>query len=309
MLAQADIALYRAKDEGRNQYCFITDDLDREAQERVTLASDMRQALEHDELELYFQPQVELSTGLIVGMEALIRWNHPKRGLLQPADFLPIIESTPIILTLGQWVLDHACKQMNAWRQAGIAPSNLAVNLSLKQLQAGEGLIAAITQTLTKWGLSPKDLELDVTESMLAHVTLHKNAVLDRLQQLGVKIAIDDFGTQYSSLDYLKTYRVSRVKIPRSMIDAATQDAEASAMVRAIIGLGRELGIDVVAQGVETEQQRDLLSGPPSPDKVQGFYYSAPVPATEATELLRQRFVEPRLTLIPRAIASGVFAS
>ena len=148
-----------------------------------------------------------------------------------------------------------------------------------------------------------------MTESMLAHVTLHKNAVLDRLQQLGVKIAIDDFGTQYSSLDYLRTYRVSRVKIPRSMIDAATQDPEASAMVRAIIGLGRELRIDVVAQGVETEAQRDLLSCAPSPTKVQGFYYSAPVPAVEATELLRQKFVEPRLTLIPRAIASGVFAS
>ena len=218
-------------------------------------------------MELYFQPQVELSTGLIVGMEALIRWNHPKRGLLQPADFLPIIETTPLILTLGQWVLDHACEQMNAWRQAGIAPSNLAVNLSLKQLQTGEGLVGAITQTLTKWGLSPKDLELDVTESMLAHVTLHKNAVLDRLQQLGVKIAIDDFGTQYSSLDYLRTYRVSRVKIPRSMIDAATQDPEASAMVRAIIGLGREFRIDVVAQGVETEEQRDLLSCAPSPDE------------------------------------------
>jgi EAL domain-containing protein (putative c-di-GMP-specific phosphodiesterase class I) len=298
MLAQADIALYRAKDEGRNQYCFHTHDLDREAHERVTLANDLRQAFERDELELYFQPQVELATGVIVGMEALIRWNHPKRGLLLPADFLPIIQSTPAILTLGQWVLDHACEQMNAWRRAGIAPSNLAVNLSLKQLQTGEELVAAITQTLTKWGLSARDLELDVTESMLAHVTSRKNAVLDRLQQLGAKIAIDEFGTQYSSLDYLKTYCVSRVKIPRSLIDAATRDPEASAMVRAIIGLGRELGIDVIAQDVETEQQRDLLSCAPSPAKVQGFYYSAPVPAVEATELLRQRFVEPRLSEI-----------
>ena len=304
MLAQADIALYRAKDEGRNQYCFHTHDLDREAHERVTLANDLRQAFERDdELELYFQPQIELATGVIVGMEALIRWNHPKRGLLLPADFLPIIQSTPAILTLGQWVLDHACEQMNAWRRAGIAPSNLAVNLSLKQLQSGEELVAAITQTLTKWGLSARDLELDVTESMLAHVTSRKNAVLDRLQQLGAKIAINDFGTQYSSLDYLKTYCVSRVKIPRSMIDAATRDPEASAMVRAIIGLGRELGIDVVAQGVETEGQRDLLSCTPSPTKVQGFYYSAPVPAAEATELLRQRFVEPRLSEVSGKVA------
>ncbi|MGB7974000.1 MAG: EAL domain-containing protein [Roseiarcus sp.] len=301
MLAQADIALYRAKDEGRNQYCFHTDDLDREAHERLTLADDLRQACQREgELELYFQPQIEVATGLIVSMEALIRWNHPKRGLLQPSDFLPNIEATPTILTLGQWVLEHACGQMSDWRQARIAPSNLALNLSLKQLQTGEGLVGAVTQTLTKWGLSPKDLELDVTESMLAHVTLHKNGVLDRLHQLGVRIAIDDFGTQYSSFDYLKTYCVSRVKIPGSMIDAATHDPEASAMVRAIMALGRELGIDVVAQGVETEQQRDLLNSAPSPTKVQGFYYGAPVPAAEATELLRQRFVEPRLSEVFR---------
>jgi EAL domain-containing protein (putative c-di-GMP-specific phosphodiesterase class I) len=185
---------------------------------------------------------------------------------------------------------------MSDWRQAGIAPPILAVNLSLRQLQTGEGLVGAITQTVTKWGLSPRDLELDVTESMLAHVTLHKNAVLDRLHRLGVQIAIDDFGTQYSSLDYLKTYCVSRVKIPGSMIDAAMRDPEASAMVRAIMALGRELGIDVVAQGVETVQQRDLLSCAPSPTKVQGFYYGAPVPAAEATELLRRRFVQPRLS-------------
>ena len=292
MLAQADIALYRAKDEGRNQYCFHTGDLDREAHQRVTLADDLRRALlRDDELELHFQPQVELATGLIVGMEALIRWNHPTRGLLQPADFLPIIETTPLILTLGQWVLDHGCERMNAWRQAGIALPILAVNLSLKQLQTGEEFVESITRTLTKWGLSPEDLELDVTEAMLAHVTLHRSGVLDRLRQLGVKIAIDDFGTQYSSLDYLKSYRVSRVKIPRSLIDASTQDPDASAMVRAIIGLGRELGIDVVAQGVETEAQRELLSCPPSPAKVQGFYYSAPVPAAEATKLLRQGLV------------------
>jgi predicted signal transduction protein with EAL and GGDEF domain len=297
MLAQADIALYRAKDEGGNQYCFHTLDLDCEARRRVALAEDLRHAFERDdELELYFQPQVELATGLIVGMEALIRWNHPTLGLLQPTDFLPIVEKTPVIMTLGEWVLDHACRQMSNWRQAGIAPPIIAVNLSLKQLQAGEELFGAIMQTLGKWALSPKDLELDVTEFMLAHVTLHKNTVLGRLEQLGVKIAVDDFGTQYSSLDYLKAYRVSRVKIPRSIMESSTQDPEASAVVRAIIALGRELAVDVVAQGVETAQQRDLLSCPPSPTKVQGFYYSAPVPATEATELLRHRFMEPHFT-------------
>jgi diguanylate cyclase (GGDEF)-like protein/PAS domain S-box-containing protein len=296
MLAQADLALYRAKDEGRNQYCFHTDDLDREVRDRVGLSSDLTQALEGDELELYFQPQVELATGLIVGMEALIRWNHPKRSLIMPRDFLPVVEKSPLIVTLGQWVLDHACEQMNAWRNAGVAPPILAVNLSLGQLRTGDEFVGFVTRTLTKWGLSPQDIELDVTESMLAHVTLHKNSVLDRLQRLGVKIAIDDFGAQYSSLDYLRTYRVSRVKIPRQLIDAAPLDPEASAMVRAIIGVARELDIDVIAQGVQTEAQRELLNCAPSTTKVQGFYYSAPVPAVQATELLRQRLIEPRLS-------------
>jgi len=298
MLAQADLALYRAKDEGRDQYCFHTEDLDREVRDRVALANDLRHAFEHDELELQYQPQVELATGRIVGMEALIRWNHPERGLLKPGDFLPIIEKTPLIVTLGHWVLENACEQMHAWREAGIAPQIVAINLSVGQLRTGDEFVDSIIQTLTKWGLAPMDLELDVTESMLAHVTLHKNSVLDRLQQLGVKIAIDDFGTQYSSLDYLKTYRVSRVKIPRLMLDAAMRDPGESAMVRAIIGVARELGIEVIAQGVETEAQRDLLSSVPSTTKVQGFFYSAPVPAVHATEMLRQRLIEPRLSQV-----------
>jgi EAL domain-containing protein (putative c-di-GMP-specific phosphodiesterase class I) len=214
------------------------------------------------------------------------------------------VEKTPLIVTLGHWVLDHACEQMNAWRDAGVAPQILAINLSLGQLRTGDEFVGAITQTLTKWGLSPRDLELDVTESMLADVTLHKNNVLNRLQQLGVKIAVDDFGTQYSSLDYLQTYRVSRVKIPRLMIDTATQDPSASAMVRAIIGVARELDIEVIAQGVETEAQRDLLACSPSTTKVQGYYYSTPVPAFHATEMLRQRLIEPRLSQVPEATAA-----
>jgi EAL domain-containing protein (putative c-di-GMP-specific phosphodiesterase class I) len=298
MLTQADLALYRAKDEGRDQYCFHSADLDREVRQRVTIANDLRHALERGELELYYQPQVELATGRIVGMEALIRWNHPSRGLLKPGDFLPVIEKSPLMVTLGHWVLENACEQMHAWREAGIAPQIVAINLSIGQLRTGDEFVDSIIQTLTKWGLAPMDLELDVTESMLAHVTSHKNSVLDRLQQLGVKIAIDDFGTQYSSLDYLKSYRVSRVKIPRMMLDAAMRDPGESAMVRAIIGVARELGIEVVAQGVETEAQRALLTAAPTTTKVQGYYYSAPVRAGLATEMLRQRLIEPRLSQV-----------
>ena len=304
MLAKADLALYRAKGDGRDQYRFHSDDLDQEMRERVTLTGDLIQALEKNELELYYQPQVELFTGRITGMEALIRWNHPKRGLLMPADFIPIIEKSDAIVALGQWVLDHACEQMSSWRNAGIAPVILAVNLSLGQLRTGDELIQFVTATLRKWGLTPKDLELDVTETMLAYATWAYIDVLERLQQLGVMIAIDDFGTQYSSLDYLKHYRVSRLKIPRAMITAAAQqDQRNAAMVRAIIGLARELDIEVMAQGVENEAQRDLLTAAPSTTKVQGFYYSAPVPASGATQLLRQRLIEPRLSQVSEATA------
>jgi EAL domain-containing protein (putative c-di-GMP-specific phosphodiesterase class I) len=181
----------------------------------------------------------------------------------------------------------------------------LAVNLSLGQLRTGDEFIQSVTTTLTKWGLAPKDLELDVTESMLAYATWAYNDVLEQLQQLGVTIAIDDFGTQYSSLDYLKHYHVSRVKIPRAMITAATQqDQENAAMVRAIIGLARELNIEVMAQGVETQAQRDLLSGVPSTTKVQGFYYSAPLPASGATDLLRQGLIETRLSEVSAEAAA-----
>ncbi len=304
MLAKADLALYRAKEDGRDQYRFHSDDLDQEMRERVTLTGDLIQALEKNELELYYQPQVELFTGRITGMEALIRWNHPKRGLLMPADFIRIIEKSDAIVALGQWVLDHACEQMSSWRNAGIAPVILAVNLSLGQLRTGDELIQFITATLRKWGLTPKDLELDVTETMLAYATWAYIDVIERLQQLGVMIAIDDFGTQYSSLDYLKHYRVSRLKIPRAMITAAAQqDQRNAAMVRAIIGLARELDIEVMAQGVENEAQRDLLTGAPSTTKVQGFYYSAPVPASGATQLLRQKLIEPRLSQVSEATA------
>ena len=299
MLTQAELALFRAKSEGGNRYCFHNAHLDREAREHIALANDLSHAIERGELELYFQQQVELASGMIVGMEALIRWNHPTRGLLRPADFLPIVENMPVMAMLGQWVLEGACAQMHDWREAGIAPAKLAMNLSLKQLQTGGKLVAAITETLAKWRLSPKDLELDVTESMLAHVILHQNDVLDRLQGLGVEIAIDDFGTLYSSLDYLKNYRVNRVKIPRAMIDASAKDLEAALMICAILDLAHDLGIDVVAQGVETKAQLALLREAPPSTKAQGFLFSAPVSALEATRLLRETHVEPDRQLVP----------
>ena len=293
MLSQADLALYRAKDEGRDQYRFHSDDLDNEVRERTALADDLRKALARNELALHYQPQVELATGQIVGMEALVRWRHPIRGLLRPAEFIPTAERTGVIVALGNWVLDRACAQMHQWHQKGIAPGTIAVNLSPVQIKSGTELLENVADTLAKWGLSPSELELDVTESMLARATFAHNDVLERLRQFGIRIAIDDFGTQYSSLDYLRTYHVSRLKIPRPMVDAAPDNSQVAAMIRAIIGIAQELDIEVIAQGVESEAQRAFLTSVASKTRAQGYYYSEPVPADRATDLLRGCLIRP----------------
>jgi diguanylate cyclase (GGDEF)-like protein/PAS domain S-box-containing protein len=291
MLAQADLALYRAKEEGRNQYRFHSEDLDRQVSERVALAEELRSAIEHSEIEVYYQPQVELSSGNIVGMEALVRWNHPTRGVLAPADFIAVAERTGTMRALGQRILENACRQMKLWRDQGIGPPVIAVNVSILQLKAGTEFIRDVTGTLAKAGVAPSDLELDVTESMLARMTLSQNDVLDRLQQLGVRIALDNFGTEYSSFDYLRTYRVNHLKVARQFIEKATEDPKQAATIRAIIRVARELGIQVIAQGVETKEQRALLISIGSPT-AQGFYFSEPVRAQRATELLTRGAIE-----------------
>jgi len=293
MLARADLALYRAKEEGRDQYRFHSEQLDQQVRMQVAMADELRNALERNEFELYYQPQVALATGRIVGMEALLRWNHPTRGQLHPLAFIPTAEKAGSMAAIGKWVLDHACEQMAAWRSAGIAPATIAANVSLAQLKTGGEFYQFVISTLQKWRLAPSDLELDVTESMLAHATLSQNDVLERLQQLGVKIAIDDFGTKYSSLDYLRTYRVSRLKISKSMVDAAARNSGNAAMVRAITSIARELNVEVVAQGVETEAEWSFLTAASPSSSVQGYFYSMPVPAIRAGQLLLRGVIRP----------------
>lgn len=286
LLAYADQALYRAKEEGRGQYRFHSEELDAQARDRATLANDLRRAIEHDELELYYQPQVELSSGQIVGMEALVRWNHPTRGLLLPAVFLPTAEKSGMIQALGRWVLNGACKQLAAWRAEGVQVPVMAVNVALSQIKTGREFVRDVQNSLARWGLQPSDLELDVTEFILARTTLAQSDVLEELQRMGVCIAIDDFGAQYSSLDYLRTYHVGRLKIARPMV-AAAQEERGSSMIRAIVGLAAELGVEVVAEGVETAEQRAVLVNMNANAKGQGFYFSQPMPVQETTEVLR----------------------
>jgi EAL domain-containing protein (putative c-di-GMP-specific phosphodiesterase class I) len=288
MLVQADLALYRSKDEGRNQYHFHSDDLDQEVLDRMTLAGEIKRAIDQEEFELEYQPQIELSTQNIVGMEALVRWHHPTRGLLAPGLFIPIAEKTGTIVALGHWVLDQACRQMSIWRNEGLTLPVIAVNLSLFQLMGGQDLVRDVTQTIAKWGLAPSDLEFDVTEATLAQLTWTQNEVLPQLRQLGVKIAIDDFGSEYSSFDYVRAYRVNHLKIAQSFVNRSSSDPECAATIRAIVNFARDIGIGVIAQGVETEQQRDLLTSTGSMTQAQGFHFSKAVGADRAGDFLRQ---------------------
>jgi len=293
MLAQADLALYRSKEQGRDQYHFYSQTLDHEVLDRVTLSGELLRAIDGKELELQYQPQVELSSGKIIGMEALVRWNHPTRGLLPPSIFIPIAEKTGSIVPLGHWVLDQACRQMKAWREQGLTLSVIAVNLSLHQLKHGQALIRDVTQILAKWGLPASDLEFDVTEATLAQLKWMQNDVLPQLRALGVKIAIDGFGSEYSSFDYIKEYRVNHLKIAPSYINESAMNDDHAATMRAIVTFARDMGIPVIAQGVETAEQSTLLKEADAGAQAQGFHFSKAVDAQKATELLRNGAIQP----------------
>ena len=209
--------------------------------------------------------------------------------MLQPAEFIPVAGRTGHILALGQWVLDRACRQLKSWRDEGIAPPLLAVNVALGELRHGQEFVKRVAETLAKWDVSPDQLELDVTELILAETTFAQNDALEQLRRLGVRLAIDDFGTQYSSLEYLRSYRISRLKIAQSILGmAAAGDPGGVAMVRAMTGIARELGVEIMAQGVETKEQRDFLMRSEATSKAQGYYFSRPLAAEQAEEMLRR---------------------
>ena len=292
MMVQADLALYGAKDEGRNCYRFHSRDLDRRVHERVRVADELRAALDQGELELYYQPQVELSTGRIIGLEALIRWNHKTRGLLTPGEFIPIAERTGTALQLGNWVFEEACRQLKLWHVEGIAPQVLSVNVSGVQLKGSSELEREVAGSLSRWGLDPSRLELELTELVLMEATQRHKNTLENLRQLGTKIAIDDFGTGYSSLKYLTTYPVNRLKLAQEFVFRVTVDYRNAAVVRAAIRLAHELGLEVIAEGVETEAQMRFLIGAGC-EQAQGYYFSRPVPVARVAELLREGRIEP----------------
>jgi diguanylate cyclase (GGDEF)-like protein len=287
MMVQADLALYRAKADGRNRFCFHTADLDQQVRERVRVTEELRAAIENDELELHYQPQVEIATGRIIGAEALVRWNHKSRGLVAPGQFIAIAERTGVIVPLGQWILNDASRQLKQWQVENIAPPVLAVNVSGVQLRGTAEFGRDVEETLARWDIDPGHIELELTESVLMDATQRHSGALFALRHLGTKIAIDDFGTGYSSLKYLTIYPVSRLKLAQEFVFRVAVDYRKAAVVRAAIRLANELGIEVIAEGVETEAQMHFLMAAGC-RQAQGFYYSRPVPAAEMTEMLRR---------------------
>lgn len=259
LLAQADMALYRSKDKGRNQFHFHTEEINQEVMARITVASDLKLALEREELHLYYQPEIDLSTGTTLGMSAHVYWLHPLRGRLEAEDFMPIAEKSGIVIALGHWVLDNACRQMRIWHDQNTAPPLIAIQLSLVQLKTGSELIFDVLRTTAHWNLCPWELRFDVTESTLAQTTWAHNDILPRLCELGVNVAIEDFGTEYSSFDYLKTYRVSHLKLAKRFLESARSDATNALTLRAILNFASDVGIGVTAKGIETEDERFTL--------------------------------------------------
>jgi diguanylate cyclase (GGDEF)-like protein len=291
MMMQADLALYRAKGDGRNCFRFHTGELDQEVHLRVTLAEELRLAIGGTQLELHYQPFVEINTGRIVGLETLVRWNHPTRGLIMPSIFIPVAERTGAIVPLGHWVFEEGCRQLKRWRDQGIAPEILAVNVSGVQFKQASDLPLEIAASMATWDIEPGNIEVELTETVLMEITKKHGDALERLRKIGIRIAIDDFGTGYSSLKYLTVYPVNRLKIAQELVFGVTTNSRNATVVRAAIHLAKELGIEVIAEGVATEAQANFLLSAGCV-YAQGYYFSRPVNAERATELLQQGKIE-----------------
>ncbi len=296
LVKNADIAMYRAKDQGRNNYQFYSAQMNKHTFERLAMESSLRRAVERSEFLLHYQPKLDLQTGAIAGVEALVRWKHPDWGMVSPAQFIPLAEQTGLIVQIGEWVLKTACEQSRQWRDQGIPGVRVAVNLSARQF-AQKSLLQDVARIIAESGLTPESLELEITESMVMQNAEHATETLQKLKAMGVSLAIDDFGTGYSSLAYLKRFPIDCVKIDRSFIKDIPTDADDMAITKGVIALGHSLRLKVVAEGVETAEQRDFLQTNGC-DEMQGFFFSKPLPAEEVTTLLKNHVQKPRLTVV-----------
>jgi diguanylate cyclase (GGDEF)-like protein len=281
LLKAADVAMYRAKDNGRNNYQYYLPSMNVHTLERLELESDLGNALDRGEFLLHYQPKVDMATGLITGVEALLRWQHPRRGLIPPLEFIPLAEETGLIVAIGEWVLATACARNRAWRMQGMTDLSVAVNLSARQL-ADPMFLPRLTQIIHSSGLDPSGLELEITESVVMAHGGNAVAVLEKLKSIGVQIAIDDFGTGYSSLAYLKRFPIDTLKVDRSFIRDIPADSGDMKITRAIIAMAHGLRLKVVAEGVETAEQLAFLRAQHC-DAVQGYFLYRPLPEDEVT--------------------------
>ena len=286
LFKNADVAMYRAKELGRGGFQFYGADMNTRILERVALESALRHAVEHDQLELYYQPKVNLAHGRVVGAEALIRWRHPERGLVPPAEFIPLAEESALITLIGDWVIQTACLHLRRWREQGLPPISVAVNVSARQFEQ-QTLCKVVERALGENRIPAELLELEVTESAMMDTPERTIAILHNLKKIGVRIALDDFGTGYSSLSYLKLFPIDSLKIDQSFVRDITYDPNDAAIARMVIILGHTLNEKVIAEGVETEAQLRFLQTQ-NCDEIQGFLFSAPLPAEEFVDLLRE---------------------
>jgi diguanylate cyclase (GGDEF)-like protein len=295
LLSHADIALYRAKAEGRQTYRFFSDAINEEVRSRVALTDELRSAISARQLFLVYQPQVMAKDGRIIGVEALVRWRHRRHGILMPGSFLPIAESAGLSGALGQWVLREACRQGRQWIDAGIEPGTIGVNLSTAQFKAPLELEKMIFTVFTETRLPPHLLELEITETTLIGLSSEHGEMMERLRRAGVKFSLDDFGTGYSSLNYLRRFSVDRIKIAQEFISAIGTSAEAASIVKLILDFSRVFGNETIAEGVETHEQLSLLQDWDCRE-VQGFYFAPPMSAEAIVPLLSNGTIKPSIT-------------
>jgi diguanylate cyclase (GGDEF)-like protein len=289
----ADIAMYAAKEEGRNDFRFYSPEIKSQSIERLVLETNLRRALELNQFSLQYQPKLNAKTGVISGVEALLRWNHPDLGNLPPLKFIGLAEETGLIVPIGRWVLNTACDQAIAWQKQGLPPFSIAVNLSPRQFQ-DENLLHDIDEALRRSGLEPALLELEITESMVMQNVERAIKLLTALRVRGVRLAIDDFGTGYSSMSMMKQFPIDTIKIDRSFVRDLDSNPQDRAITTAIISMGKALGLTIVAEGVETEGQSDFLKAGFC-DELQGYLFSRPVSPAEISALIAPKVDSPAL--------------
>ncbi|MCL5228854.1 EAL domain-containing protein [Pseudomonas sp. In614] len=299
LLSNADAAMYRAKELGRNSYQFYTSEMNNKVQGKLAMQDGLRNALNHNEFLLLYQPQVDLQSGQIIGVEALIRWQHPELGMVSPIKFIPQAEETGLIVPIGDWVIHAACRQNKAWQDAGCPPITMSVNISARQF-IERNLIDRVRHALQETGLDPKYLELELTESLIMQDLQQAISKMKELQSMGISLSIDDFGTGYSSLAALKSFPIARLKIDQSFVRDLPDNENDKAIATAVISLGHKLNLKVIAEGVETEEQQTFLRENGC-DEIQGHFFSRAVSAEDISLLLRT----PRLPQSSRIVGSG----